>query len=466
MNVLFVSGIAGGTRRYRCEHAIGQLAIFGAEGTLRATEVPGDRNALYADIVGADVVILHRVPHDETIADLIALAHLQGKPVVFETDDLVFEPRLLDQIGLMDSLTPEQSQRFRLDIHLQAQTLREADCVLTTTEALAGEAAAQGKPVYIHRNAASQEIVRRSAAAYARRQERMAQDTPVTLGYFSGSGSHDRDFAVVTPALLALLESHPHLHLHIAGPLTLDGRYHRFQQRIHRTPYLSWQELPQLIADIDINLAPLELANPFCQAKSEIKWMEAALVGVPTIATATDAFQHAIRHGEDGLLATTSAEWHELLSRLIVNKPWRQQIGSAAYGKAYANYAPEVAGQGLISTLQTIIASHSRPAAEGQIVAGEIARRMQRHLVRMQSTIDELDHRLEALRNAHTRLQSDVRSLRLEERERAQRQLERIEQRHVETLRAFLARLQQEESLPTRPTRSQGAANGVSYESA
>ena len=66
---------------------------------------------------------------------------------------------------------------------------------------------------------------------------------------------------------------------------------------------MAWQGLPNIVAQIDINLAPLELDNPFCQAKSEIKFTEAALVGVPTVASPTQAFVYAMRDGEDGLLA-------------------------------------------------------------------------------------------------------------------------------------------------------------------
>jgi hypothetical protein len=50
---------------------------------------------------------------------------------------------------------------------------------------------------------------------------------------------------------------------------------------------------------LDINLAPLVMDNPFAQSKSEIKYMEAALVRAPTIASPTDAYRFAIRPGEN-----------------------------------------------------------------------------------------------------------------------------------------------------------------------
>ena len=48
--------------------------------------------------------------------------------------------------------------------------------------------------------------------------------------------------------------------------------------------------LPALISEVDINLAPL-VDSIFNRAKSEIKWIEAALVKVPTVASKIGAFQ-------------------------------------------------------------------------------------------------------------------------------------------------------------------------------
>ena len=125
----------------------------------------------------------------------------------------------------------------------------------------------------------------------------------MVIGYFSGSGSHNRDFATVTPVLAELMANYPQLWLHVSGQLDVGGPLLQHWDRIRRAPYVAWQGLPNIVAQIDINLAPLELDNPFCQSKSEIKFTEAALVGVPTVASPTQAFVYAIRDGEDGLLA-------------------------------------------------------------------------------------------------------------------------------------------------------------------
>src|SRR5207253_2012078 len=91
-----------------------------------------------------------------------------------------------------------------------------------------------------------------------------------------------------------------------------------------------WRHLADLLAEVDINLAPLEANNPFTDAKSCLKYLEAALVGVPTVASARSDFVRAIRHGENGLLAESSDDWKESLRKLIESPMLRAEIGLAA----------------------------------------------------------------------------------------------------------------------------------------
>ena len=70
---------------------------------------------------------------------------------------------------------------------------------------------------------------------------------------------------------------------------------------------MPWRNLPSIQVRFDINLAPLEINNPFGQSKSEIKYVEAALLRVPTIASPSDSYSAAIRHAENGYLANNGA---------------------------------------------------------------------------------------------------------------------------------------------------------------
>ena len=59
-------------------------------------------------------------------------------------------------------------------------------------------------------------------------------------------------------------------------------------------------------------------------------YTEAALVGVPTVASPTQAYAYAVHNGENGLLAATADEWRQALTLLIEQPDLRKQVGEAA----------------------------------------------------------------------------------------------------------------------------------------
>jgi hypothetical protein len=95
------------------------------------------------------------------------------------------------------------------------------------------------------------------------------------------------------------------------------------------------------------------LDNPFSQSKSEIKFMEAALVGVPTIASPTDAFSSAIRSGENGLLAGNPQEWLDGLLWLAGETSEREKLGAAAREDVLRRYAPWERAEQAVAALHT-----------------------------------------------------------------------------------------------------------------
>jgi hypothetical protein len=286
---------------------------------------------------------------------------------------------------------------------------------------------ARDKPAYVQRNAASAEMVAAAEQAYALRQQRLALGAqasspappgakeqasspalptalqPVVIGYFSGTGSHNRDFTLVAPVLAELMGRYPHLWLHLSGHLEIGGSLLAYTDRIRRAPFVAWQELPSLVAQIDINLAPLELDNPFCQAKSEIKYTEAALVGVPTVASPTEAFVYAIHDGEDGWLAATADAWRQSLVRLIEQPALREQVGAAARRAVYAAYLPAPAAEALVATLRTILQRHAPPAAEPAAVLQLLAERAVAQIERQTAELAQVERQAEQLRQVLAR---------------------------------------------------------------
>ncbi|MCX6763727.1 MAG: glycosyltransferase, partial [Candidatus Moranbacteria bacterium] len=102
--------------------------------------------------------------------------------------------------------------------------------------------------------------------------------------------------------------------------------------------YAPRQKHFQNISRCEIILAPLEVGNPFCEAKSELKFFEAGILEVPTVAVKNQTFSEAIIDGVDGFLAGNSQEWFEKMEKLILNDNLRQEMGKKAREKVLEKY--------------------------------------------------------------------------------------------------------------------------------
>lgn len=322
--VLFVNGCGPqveALHRYRVIHQREQLAAWG----ITTDEVYYD-DALPNDADCADVVVAYRCPITPNLHQLIENAHKQGKKVYFDVDDLVIDTSYTDELPVVKAMIAQDKEIFDDGITRNGKTLAMCDGAIVTTQRLAQEIAKIVPTVLINRNTASAEMVSLSQAAY---QTAERSDDEVLLGYFSGSMTHNADFMQVLPALVEVLSQRPNARLKVVGDLELPQELVPFSQQVVHAERVDWRELPKLIASIDINLAPIE-PTLFNEAKSENKWVEAALVGVPTVASDFGAFAYAIRDGQTGLLCKDLREWKSALLRLVDDAQFRRQLGEQA----------------------------------------------------------------------------------------------------------------------------------------
>jgi hypothetical protein len=119
---------------------------------------------------------------------------------------------------------------------------------------------------------------------------------------------------------------------------------------------LPWTELAEVLRDVDVNLAPLEPGSRFNEAKSAIKWLEAALVETPTVASPTEPFCEAIRVGENGVLASSPDEWHDAIAALLADDAWRKRIGARARRDALLRWSPHLQGRRYLALLERVAA--------------------------------------------------------------------------------------------------------------
>ncbi|TXJ75421.1 glycosyltransferase [Streptomyces lavendulae] len=87
------------------------------------------------------------------------------------------------------------------------------------------------------------------------------------------------------------------------------------------------------VSEFDVWVAPYR-DTAFNRAKFPTKWLEASVLGIPLIASDTEAYRRVIRHGENGFLVRYEHEWGKLLKQLVDDPELRQQIGMTARGEA------------------------------------------------------------------------------------------------------------------------------------
>jgi GT2 family glycosyltransferase len=353
---LFVSAEPADPKRYRCDHQAEQLAMLGVSVDVkRADEV---RWGEIAERYG--LFVLHRVAFDEHVKWFIGVARRKGKPVIFDTDDLVFDPDALGaHFAGLEHLDASERRAFERRVEKSYETLVSADAVTVSTEPLAKLARPLNKRVVVTPNTVSAAMVEQADAALEAAGPTADGDREITIAYMSGTPTHDRDFLEAADAVLAVLEEFEPARLLVVGDLRLGREFAALRKRIREAPFQPWYRLPEILAGVDINLAPLERGNPFTESKSCIKYFEAGLVAVPTVASPRIDFRRVIEHGRNGLLADTPEEWRAALTELLSSPERRREIGQAAFEDVRAHHTTGALARSLHATLVDVVGSRA-----------------------------------------------------------------------------------------------------------
>ncbi|HWG93147.1 MAG TPA: glycosyltransferase [Mycobacteriales bacterium] len=360
-SVVIGVGIGGASLRYRARLAAEGLAEVGVDAQVRHYRDP----ELLDLARTADAVVLYRVPATRQVLALTEAVKARPEPVplVFDVDDLIFDEDLAAEIHGLAHLPQAEQDLWWQGVRRYRTTMEACDAYIGSTQMLCDHAAAvTGMPTARWANGVGRLLAQVSDAELARERA----PGPVRLGYFSGTDTHDRDWAEVEPAVVEVLRRHPQAELWLGGLLRPGAALDELGDRVRRLPFVPWQQLCASLRDVDVNLAPLQLGGRFNEAKSAIKWLEAALVATPTVASPSQPFREAVRSGENGLLAATPDEWVAALDRLLADPAERRRLGERARRDALLELGPHVQGRRYAEVLEQ---ARARVAAEGHRVS-------------------------------------------------------------------------------------------------
>jgi glycosyltransferase involved in cell wall biosynthesis/tetratricopeptide (TPR) repeat protein len=351
-------------RFYRIEQKLEHLKAGGIAA--RVFDHTADLQNFASCLPFVDAVIFYRVPAFPAVVKAIEATRLAGLPSFYEIDDVIFDERYFPDS--FDSYGGQISHEVYAGLVTGTGLFRTAmsmcDYALASTPALADlmqHHVVSGR-AFVHRNALSSPHLQ-----WMDRQRKPPSAGPVTLFYGTGTRAHNEDFdTILAPTLARLLQTYgDRLKLVIMGYLSLPACLKPFagQIALFDTVWdlqIYWSTLSQM----DINLAVLKPGMAF-DCKSEIKWLEAAMLGIPSVVSRTRTYAEVIEDGVDGMLASTPAEFFNALDLLIGDPARRQRMGAAAWRHARASYGPDAAAQNIAAIMRDV----TRPGVGGQAAA-------------------------------------------------------------------------------------------------
>lgn len=291
-------------------------------------------------VVSKIVVLVRQTTKNRKILDGVADWQLNGKKVLFDLDDLVFDYR---DLGLIMKTVHEKSWFYWLGYIWGIRRIaKKVDGFTCTNEFLAEKLKRSfGKPVKVIRNSLNKEQVETSKRVVKKKKVRKGIDDEFLIGYFAGSPTHVKDFALVEPELIRFLDGHKNAKLRIVGYMRLSSKMRELVDSgcVEVMGLVNYLKLQELMGEVDVNIAPLVI-NDFTNCKSELKFFEAAVVEATTIASPNYSFKKAIKNGENGFLAKPG-EWYDKLEYLYNHPEENRKIALAAKKYALKHYYGE-----------------------------------------------------------------------------------------------------------------------------
>lgn len=329
-SALFISGNPSGIGHiFRVEHSVEALNSSG----WKALWCTPDNPELIQLLKNSDLVVLFRLKWNVTFETIHRICAHRRIPLVYDIDDLIFEPELMipEVFAYLETLPYKNRLQWHENSKLIREALKHCDAALLTTKPLAEAASRYCKKVFVFPNTLNLSMEKQATDAL-KQEKPSASDKRLRIGFASGTPTHQRDFAQAAQALARILKTSKDIQFVIVGELELSQfpDLLSFRDQIETRPRVPLEKLLIEFARFDISLAPLEVGNPFCEAKSELRYIFASSVAVPSVVSPTNPLQATVVDNQTGLLASNQDEWETAITYLINNPDIRISMGAMA----------------------------------------------------------------------------------------------------------------------------------------
>jgi hypothetical protein len=151
---------------------------------------------------------------------------------------------------------------------------------------------------------------------------------------YGGANGHFGDLDVVRGGLQAVIEKQPvpwRLVCFGAIPSWLHQLRREMPGKVVRLPWIPFKDYARVVAwgGFDVAIAPLA-DHPFNLGKSNVKWQEAAIQGIPLLASKVGPYDTEIPPGAALTVENRGVDWVEGLTALLKDAYLREQIAKTA----------------------------------------------------------------------------------------------------------------------------------------
>ncbi len=335
LHILYVVGChEGESKRYRVYNLMEALAPFDISAHAVSPE-----ELLLLNVQDISLVVFFRCEYSQLTATFLEKCKKANIPTIFDIDDLIFDESIVGEIDAFQQMDESTRQRYLLGVQAYLSMLEACDYVTASTEYLCQYVTKKtGKQAFLITNGVNRSQIQ--IANTVRQQNPGGRK----IGYLSGSKTHQKDFEQAAGALARILQNYPDVTLTVIGFLDIPECLAQFSEKIQVLPFANYKELLRICASLYAVIVPLEYKTAFCQAKSELKYFEQALLGIPVVASPTAAYKACIQDGKNGFLAAEPKAWEEKLVQLLVSPDLRNTMGENAADQIRSQFYPEAIG--------------------------------------------------------------------------------------------------------------------------